>query len=126
MRSACEVVRPLSGASLEATLRPAFDPGFFTSWVILCLRRSIALCVQFLKKRPGIYQVSGVETFSEPSVDFGEQRARLIAAIQVSQQARKAGACAQLPGLGSLLARDIECRVKGLLGCARIRRVMPQ
>ena len=48
--------------------------------------------VQLRKERLGILEVRGVETFSERFVDFGEQRARLFAAIQVSQQPRKAGA----------------------------------
>ncbi|MBV8139210.1 MAG: hypothetical protein JO121_26810 [Deltaproteobacteria bacterium] len=59
------------------------------------------------KQRPSVLQVGGVETLGELDVEFGEHRARFVAAIGVAQQPCEACHSTQLPGFGALSARNI-------------------
>jgi hypothetical protein len=56
------------------------------------------LCVQLIEKRPGIFQIGGVEPFGEPVVDFGKHRAGFVAAALAVEQPREADRGAQLEG----------------------------
>ena len=49
------------------------------------------LIVQLIDQDLCVLQIGGIEAFGEPVVDFGEHRARLIAAIGVAQQSCEAG-----------------------------------
>ena len=42
-----------------------------------------------LEQGLGVFQVGGVEALSEPAVDFGEQRARLVGFILLIEQGRR-------------------------------------
>src|SRR6516165_7926718 len=62
---------------------------------------------QFLQQRLGLLEVSGVEAFGEPVVDFGEHRAGLVAAASIAQQAGKADASAEFEKPGVLPAGSV-------------------
>src|SRR5215469_12582970 len=63
---------------------------------------------QLVEQRLGVLQVRSVEALGEPVVDCGKHRARLVAAIGITQQARKAHRSAQLPGSRVLLTRNVD------------------
>jgi hypothetical protein len=65
---------------------------------------SIPLGTQLLEQRSSVLKVGRVEALGKPIVDFGEPRARLVAAIGVAQQSSETGRRAQLPGLRTLMA----------------------
>src|SRR5258708_34667080 len=71
----------------------AASSGF--SW--LHFVQSIGLDTQLVEQRLCVLQVSGVEAFGEPVVDFSEQSARLFALAFVAEQPREAGSRAQFP-----------------------------
>ena len=48
------------------------------------------LSAQFGEQRLSLFQIGGVEAFGEPVVDFGEHRARFVAAASIAQQAGEA------------------------------------
>ena len=47
------------------------------------------LLVQLVEQRLGVFQVGGVEAFSEPAINFGEHCARLVATPALHQNLRK-------------------------------------
>ena len=52
------------------------------------------LIAQLIEQRPGILQISGIETFAEPFVDLGEHGPRFVALTIVNEQTSKADGCA--------------------------------
>src|SRR5712692_4919401 len=70
----------------------------------------------------GTLQIDGVETFGEPTIDFREHRARLVALTPLVEQPREACRRAQLPRFGFLTPRDLDRPPKALLGfCSDLR-----
>ena len=59
------------------------------------LHRSPVSC-QFIEHRLGAFQVGGVEALGRPVVDFGEHRARFVAAAGIAEQPREARRGTQL------------------------------
>lgn len=55
------------------------------------------LLAQLVEQRPGGPQVGGVEALTEPLVNPGEYRARLIAPLGVTQEVSERGRRTQLP-----------------------------
>src|ERR1700745_50310 len=66
--------------------------------------------------RVRVLQILGVETFSEPVVDRGQQIIGILASALALPQTCQAYRCAQLPGLGLLAACPVERGEEGLLG----------
>src|SRR5215467_3709523 len=88
--------------------------------------RSAWLLIQLIQQSLGVLQVGSVEALGEPVVDFGELRARLIAAIGVAQQPSEAGGGAKLPPLRRLASRDFDSLAKTLLRLGRRRGIARQ
>jgi len=72
------------------------------------------LAAQLIEQRPGVLQISRVETLGEPVVDLGQRRARLVTPIGVAQQSREAGRHAQLPGFCVLSSSNISRSAQAL------------
>jgi hypothetical protein len=72
------------GIDIITATVPVVTSAFRTAhWVTL-----LGLARQFVEQGFGIFQVGGVEAFGEPVEDFGEHRARFIAAVGVAKQSR--------------------------------------
>ena len=78
---------------------------------------------QFVEQGLGVLQIGSVEALGEPVVDFGEHRARLIAAVGVAQQPRKAPTSSKLPQPSVLASRDRDSGTEALLGLCGVRSV---
>jgi hypothetical protein len=61
--------------------------------------------LQLLQQRLGVLEIGGIEAFGEPIVDFGEHRARLIAATLLRKQPREAHCRSQFVKLSARTTR---------------------
>ena len=66
------------------------------------------LFAQLIEQCRGILEVGGVETFSEPAVNFGEHRPRFIAIPLLDQRSRQARCRTQFPPSRFLPPRDFD------------------
>ena len=83
------------------------------------------LASQFIEQRLGVLQVGGVEALGEPAVDFGEHRARLVAAALRREQPRETRRRAQFQRFCTL-ARAIRWRyASSLLDSGRYAAATP-
>src|SRR5215469_11128594 len=67
---------------------------------------------QLLQQRLGVLQIGGVEALGEPVVDLGEHRTRIVKAIRIAQQSRKARCRAQFKHLRAHVARQSDSFAK--------------
>jgi hypothetical protein len=71
-------------------------------------------------------QVGGVEALGEAVVDVGEHRARFVATALRCEQSSETDRRAELPGLGALFARKLNCSAKRTLSPCGIGIVLLQ
>ena len=51
---------------------------------------ALALAAELVEQRLGFLQIGGIEALGEPGVDFGQHRARFVAATLLREQPREA------------------------------------
>ena len=97
------VAKGLANKALEESKIPDFVLHFHAEQcigevVVIALRaQHRCLSGQFVEQRLGVFEVSGVEAFGEPAVDFGEHRARVGAAALRREQPGRGSSSPVIP-----------------------------
>src|SRR6266851_6093723 len=97
-------VQSSAGAQPAARSRPRGRRSAIDRAILL---RMVRLRAEFVEQRLRVFQICRVEAFGEPGVDVSEHHARLVTAVGVTQQSRKAHRRAQFPPFGLLNTREL-------------------
>src|SRR6516165_3546903 len=88
------------------------------------LRAPSRFLIKFIEKLLGLFQISGVEAFGEPVVDFGEHRARFFALALTRKEPGKASRGAQFERFSAEPLRHLDRDLRTTFRLQNVGRIL--